>query len=175
MGNYIGNEKNAFCGGRSKQPSAKMTLVLAVHLNDCQQKPALATKTNHFWPSAQAASLSCSAGPRRQPGDELLPGLCCQPSEPEFLYRRELEFLRSLWAWRSRSSNPTPSRSAWHLPTECSHGVAPRRLCVARLHPRLSLLATMELLKLPAHVSWRVVIAFSTTISGSRWFSWARA
>jgi hypothetical protein len=38
MGNYIGNEKNAFCGGRSKQPSAKMTLVLAVHLNDCQQK-----------------------------------------------------------------------------------------------------------------------------------------
>jgi hypothetical protein len=27
-----------------------------------QQKPALATKTNHFWPSAQAASLSCSTG-----------------------------------------------------------------------------------------------------------------
>jgi hypothetical protein len=38
MGNYIGNGTNAFCGGRSKQPPAKMTLVLAVHLNDRQQK-----------------------------------------------------------------------------------------------------------------------------------------
>jgi hypothetical protein len=38
MGNYIGNGKNAFCGGRSKQLPAKMTLVLAVHLNDRQQK-----------------------------------------------------------------------------------------------------------------------------------------
>jgi hypothetical protein len=40
MGNYIGNEKNDFCGGRSKQPPAKMTLVLAVavHLNDRLQK-----------------------------------------------------------------------------------------------------------------------------------------
>jgi hypothetical protein len=37
MGNYIGNEKNAFCGGRSKQPPTKMTLVLSVHLNDRQQ------------------------------------------------------------------------------------------------------------------------------------------
>jgi hypothetical protein len=31
MGNYIGNGKNAFCGGRSKQLPAKMTLVLAGH------------------------------------------------------------------------------------------------------------------------------------------------
>jgi hypothetical protein len=38
MWNYIGNGKNAFCGGRSKQPPAKMTLVLAVLLNDHQQK-----------------------------------------------------------------------------------------------------------------------------------------
>jgi hypothetical protein len=37
MRNYIGNEKNAFCGERSKQPPAKMTLVLPVHLNDRQQ------------------------------------------------------------------------------------------------------------------------------------------
>jgi hypothetical protein len=36
MGNYIATGKNAFCGGRSKQPPAKMTLVLAVHLNDRQ-------------------------------------------------------------------------------------------------------------------------------------------
>jgi hypothetical protein len=38
MGNYIGNEKNAFCGGRSKQSPAKMTLVLVGHLNDRQHK-----------------------------------------------------------------------------------------------------------------------------------------
>jgi hypothetical protein len=30
--------KNIICGGRSKQPPAKMTLVLAVHLNDRQHK-----------------------------------------------------------------------------------------------------------------------------------------
>jgi hypothetical protein len=29
MGNYIGNEKNAICGGRSKQPLALMAFVLA--------------------------------------------------------------------------------------------------------------------------------------------------
>jgi hypothetical protein len=38
MGNYIGNGKNAFCGGRPKQPPAKMTLVLAGQLNDRQHK-----------------------------------------------------------------------------------------------------------------------------------------
>jgi hypothetical protein len=36
MGNYIANGKNVVCGGRSKQAPAKMTLVLAVHLNDRQ-------------------------------------------------------------------------------------------------------------------------------------------
>jgi hypothetical protein len=29
MGNYIGNEKNAFCGGQYKQPPAKMNFVPA--------------------------------------------------------------------------------------------------------------------------------------------------
>jgi hypothetical protein len=36
MGNYIGNEKNAFCDGRPKQPPAKMTYVLADGLSNCQ-------------------------------------------------------------------------------------------------------------------------------------------
>jgi hypothetical protein len=34
MGNYIGNGKNAFCGGRPKQPPAKMTYVLAGDLSN---------------------------------------------------------------------------------------------------------------------------------------------
>jgi hypothetical protein len=38
MGNYIGNGKNAFCGGRSKQPPAKMTFVLAGNLSNRQHK-----------------------------------------------------------------------------------------------------------------------------------------
>jgi hypothetical protein len=38
MRNYIGIGKNAFCGGQSKQPPAKMTLVLVGHLNDRQHK-----------------------------------------------------------------------------------------------------------------------------------------
>jgi hypothetical protein len=36
MGTYIGNGKNAFCGRRSKQPLAKMTLVLAGCLSNRQ-------------------------------------------------------------------------------------------------------------------------------------------
>jgi hypothetical protein len=35
-GNYIGNEKNASCGGRSKQPPAKMNFVLADVLRNRQ-------------------------------------------------------------------------------------------------------------------------------------------
>jgi hypothetical protein len=34
MGNYIGNEKNAFCGGRPKKPLALMAFVLAGSLNN---------------------------------------------------------------------------------------------------------------------------------------------
>jgi hypothetical protein len=36
MGNYIGNEKNAFCGGWPKQPPALMAFVLAGSLNNRQ-------------------------------------------------------------------------------------------------------------------------------------------
>jgi hypothetical protein len=36
MGNYIENEENAFCGGRSKQPPAKMIFVLAGVLRNRQ-------------------------------------------------------------------------------------------------------------------------------------------
>jgi hypothetical protein len=37
MGNYIGNGKNAFCGGQSKQPPAKMNFVPAGVLRNRQQ------------------------------------------------------------------------------------------------------------------------------------------
>jgi hypothetical protein len=74
MGNYIGNGENAFCGGRSKQPPAKMTLVLAGRLpastkghfywlkvaGGCrarQQKPVLAARTNRFWPSERTVHV----------------------------------------------------------------------------------------------------------------------
>jgi hypothetical protein len=56
MGNYIGTEKNAFCVGRSKQPPAKMTLVLASHLNDRQHKCHLCW-WSFKWPASTNGSV----------------------------------------------------------------------------------------------------------------------